>query len=114
MYTHTHTHTHTLTHTHTHTSVCVRASVWLCMYGRCRCDDYIHVLYSLCRRPAPITAQSCGAACTRARGRHTDETLRVAAALWFDDNAAAVARYGPIGDWDTRDVTSMRDLFEHL
>jgi hypothetical protein len=43
--------------------------------------------------------------------RHTDETLRAAVALWFDDKAAAVARYGPIGDWDTRDVTSMRGLF---
>ncbi len=49
----------------------------------------------------------------RARGRHTDETLRAAVALWFDDNAAAVARYGPIGDWDTRDVKSMRGLFEY-
>jgi surface protein len=49
-----------------------------------------------------------------ARGRacrHTDETLRAAVALWFDNNAAAVARYGPIGDWDTRDVKSMRGLF---
>jgi hypothetical protein len=44
--------------------------------------------------------------------RHTDATLRAAVALWFDDNAAAVARYGPIGDWDTRDVRSMRELFE--
>jgi hypothetical protein len=43
--------------------------------------------------------------------RHTDATLRAAVALWFDDKAAAVARYGPIGDWDTRDVESMRDLF---
>ncbi len=25
-------------------------------------------------------------------------------ALWAGDNAAAVARYGPIGDWDTRDL----------
>jgi surface protein len=50
-------------------------------------------------------------ACMRARGRHTDATLRAAVALWFDDNAAAVARYGPIGDWDTRDVKSMRGLF---
>ncbi len=33
-------------------------------------------------------------------------------ALWFDDNAEAVARYGPIGDWDTRDVKSMNTLFE--
>ncbi len=33
-------------------------------------------------------------------------------ALWFSDKAAAVARYGPIGDWDTRDVKSMRKLFE--
>jgi surface protein len=48
----------------------------------------------------------------RARGRHTDETLRDAVALWFDDNAAAVARYGPIGDWDVRDVTDMQELFE--
>ncbi len=39
--------------------------------------------------------------------------LRAAVALWFDDNAAAVARYGPIGDWDTRDVKSMRDLFKY-
>ena len=44
--------------------------------------------------------------------RHTDETLRAAVALWFDDKAAAVARYGPIGDWDTRDVRSMRALFK--
>jgi hypothetical protein len=44
--------------------------------------------------------------------RHTDETLRAAVALWFGDNAAAVARYGPIGDWDTRDVRSMRALFQ--
>ena len=44
--------------------------------------------------------------------RHTDATLRAAVALWFSDNAAAVARYGPIGDWDTRDVKSMRELFK--
>jgi surface protein len=44
--------------------------------------------------------------------RHTDATLRAAVALWFDDNAAAVARYGPIGDWDTRDVKSMNTLFQ--
>ncbi len=34
-------------------------------------------------------------------------------ALWFDDKAAAVAQYGPMGDWDTRDVKSMCDLFEY-
>jgi surface protein len=45
--------------------------------------------------------------------RHTDETLRAAVALWFDDNAAAVARYGPMGDWDTRDVKDMRELFQN-
>jgi hypothetical protein len=53
-------------------------------------------------------------ACTRVHAcarRHTDKTLRAAVKLWFDDNAAAVARYGPIGDWDTRDVKSMRELF---
>jgi surface protein len=44
--------------------------------------------------------------------RHTDATLRVAVALWFDDIAAAVVRYGRIGDWDTRDVKSMRELFK--
>jgi hypothetical protein len=49
---------------------------------------------------------SCAHAC-----RHTDATLRAAVALWFDTNAAAVARYGPIGDWDTRDVKSMNGLF---
>ncbi len=47
------------------------------------------------------------------RAAVANAALRVAVALWFDDNAAAVARYGPIGDWDTRDVKSMRALFEH-
>jgi surface protein len=57
-----------------------------------------------------VCVRAC--ACVHARAcRHTDETLRAAVALWFDDNAAAVARYGPIGDWDTRDVRSMRELF---
>jgi hypothetical protein len=55
-------------------------------------------------------ARAC--ACVHARAcRHTDATLRAAVALWFSDNAAAVARYGPIDDWDTRDVKSMRGLF---
>jgi surface protein len=45
--------------------------------------------------------------------RHTDATLRAAVALWFDDKAAAVKQYGPIGDWDTRDVKSMRGLFKN-
>ncbi len=45
------------------------------------------------------------------RGRHTNETLLEAVALWCDDRAAALARYGPIGEWDTGGVTDMRDLF---
>ena len=43
--------------------------------------------------------------------RHTNETLRAAVALWCADRAAAIARYGHIGDWDTRGVTDMSELF---
>jgi surface protein len=46
-------------------------------------------------------------------GRHTDATLRAAVALWFRNKAAAVAQYGPIGDWDTRDVKDMGGLFKY-
>ena len=35
----------------------------------------------------------------------------MAVALWCSDRAAALARYGPIGDWDTGGVTDMRELF---
>jgi surface protein len=63
-------------------------------------------------RSARMRGRAHACTCVHARAcRHTDATLRAAVALWFDDKAAAVTQYGPIGDWDTRDVTSMRDLF---
>ena len=42
----------------------------------------------------------------------TNETLREAVQLWHTDRAAATARYGSIGTWDTSGVTEMRGLFE--
>ena len=43
--------------------------------------------------------------------KFTNETLRAAVQLWCSDRAAALARYGPIGEWDTSGVTDMRKLF---
>jgi surface protein len=61
-----------------------------------------------------LPPSACACACVHARvHRHTDATLHAAVALWFDDKAAAVARYGPIGDWDTRDVKRMCYLFHN-
>ena len=40
-----------------------------------------------------------------------DGGIRTAVDAWFEDSAAAKARYGPIASWDTSGVTSMKYLF---
>ena len=41
----------------------------------------------------------------------TDSNLVTAKNLWFSDQAAAEAEYGPIGEWNTTAVTNMDFLF---
>jgi surface protein len=41
----------------------------------------------------------------------TDQSLREAVWLWFDNRPAAAAKYGDISAWNTSQVTSMRELF---
>ena len=43
--------------------------------------------------------------------KFTNETLRAAVGFWCCDRAAALAQYGPIGEWDTSSVTDMFRLF---
>ena len=43
--------------------------------------------------------------------RMTDARLRVAVAQWRTDRPEALRRYGPIGEWNTADVTDMSALF---
>jgi surface protein len=43
--------------------------------------------------------------------RFNDDTIRIAVREWQSDRDAAMARYGPIADWDTSLVTSMSGLF---
>ena len=38
--------------------------------------------------------------------------LRNAVNLWFSDNTAALAEYGPMSEWCTENVTSMNNLFK--
>ena len=42
-----------------------------------------------------------------------DGGIRTAADAWFEDPAAAKARYGPIASWDVSEVTDLSDLFDH-
>ena len=46
--------------------------------------------------------------CTR-----TDEDIKRAVNAWCDDPVGATDRFGPIGEWDTSQVTSMRYLFRN-
>jgi len=41
----------------------------------------------------------------------TDANITTAKDLWFSDQAAAEAEYGPIGQWNTTAVTNMNNLF---
>ena len=41
-----------------------------------------------------------------------DGGIRTAVRVWFEDPAAAKAKYGPIASWDTSDITDMSWLFE--
>jgi surface protein len=45
------------------------------------------------------------------RPAFTNETLRLALQRWFLDSAGATQLYGPIGEWDTSNVTDMSCLF---
>ena len=40
-----------------------------------------------------------------------DGGIRTAVRVWFEDPAAAKAKYGPIASWDTSDITNMNRLF---
>ena len=42
-----------------------------------------------------------------------DGGIRTAARAWFEDPAAAKARYGPIASWDVSEVTDLSELFEY-
>ena len=44
-------------------------------------------------------------------GDRYDGGIRTAVGEWFEDPAAAKARYGPIASWDTSGVTDMEELF---
>jgi hypothetical protein len=44
-------------------------------------------------------------------GGHRDGTLYDAVDLWCSDRAAALERYGPIGEWDVSQVVNMKYLF---
>ena len=50
-------------------------------------------------------------AATAAKQALDDTTIRVAVKAWFDDRAAAEAKYGHIKDWDTSGVTDLNELF---
>ena len=43
--------------------------------------------------------------------RHTNESLRAAVKLYFEDKAACERRHGKIGTWDVGRVTDMSELF---
>lgn len=43
----------------------------------------------------------------------TDANITTAKDLWFSDQAAAEAEYGPIGQWNTTAVTDMSNLFNN-
>ena len=43
----------------------------------------------------------------------TYASLKTAISLWFDDNVAALVKYGPIGNWNVAYVTSMAILFDN-
>ena len=40
-----------------------------------------------------------------------DTSIREAVTSWFEDRAAAEAKYGHIKDWDTSGVTDLSELF---
>ena len=42
-----------------------------------------------------------------------DGGIRTAVRVWFEDPAAAKAKYGPIASWDTSEITDMDYLFCH-
>ena len=41
----------------------------------------------------------------------SDATIHNAVRLWLDDRDAALEAYGPIGAWDTSQITDMQNLF---
>ena len=41
----------------------------------------------------------------------SDDTIHDAVRLWLEDRDAALEAYGPIGAWDTSQVTDMQNLF---
>ena len=43
--------------------------------------------------------------------RDHDGGIRTAVGAWFEDPAAAKAKYGPIASWDTSGITNMYRLF---
>ena len=47
------------------------------------------------------------------RDPNPDGGIRTAVGAWFEDPAAAKARYGPIASWDVSEVTNMSYLFQH-
>eukprot|EP00937_MAST-01D_sp_MAST-1D-sp2_P002665 g2665.t1 len=54
-----------------------------------------------------------GYTCSGGRAAFTNAGLRDAVDLWFNDKAAALAKYGPMATWDTSEVTDMRNLFNN-
>lgn len=49
----------------------------------------------------------------RAKASLTNEGLRNAVDLWLEDPEAAEREYGPIGEWDTSEVTNLDSLFQN-
>jgi surface protein len=63
------------------------------------------------RAPVCTISLRCGRAAAPTT-KFTNETLRAAVGFWCSDRAAALAQYGPIGEWDTSSVTDMSRLFQ--
>merc|ERR1712205_278515 len=45
--------------------------------------------------------------------RFTNFGLRMAVKRWCEDRAVALAKYGPMAEWDVSEVTDMESLFSH-
>jgi hypothetical protein len=71
---------------------------------------FADVCLSWMRAPVCTISLRCGRAAAP-HTKFTNETLRAAVQLWSRDRAAALAQYGPIGEWDTSGVTDMSRLF---
>jgi len=61
----------------------------------------------------PAPTPSTGGGGTPSYTALTNTNFQTAVNLWFSDQAAAEAAYGPIGQWNTTAVTSMANAFQN-